>query len=64
MGVIIFLVVFALIVAGGFLIAFFWATQDGQFEDTISPSVRILMDNENGVGANDDSPLPLHDSPT
>lgn len=46
MGVIIFLVIFALIVAGGFLIAFFWATQDGQFEDTISPSVRILMDNE------------------
>lgn len=47
MGVIIFLVILALIVAGGFLAAFFWATQDGQFEDTISPSIRILMDNEN-----------------
>ncbi len=46
MGVIIFLVILALVVAGGFLVAFFWATQDGQFEDTISPSVRILMDNE------------------
>lgn len=46
MGVIIFLVILALLVAGGFLAAFFWATQDGQFEDTISPSVRILMDDE------------------
>ncbi len=45
MGVIIFLVILALLVAGGFLAAFFWATQDGQFEDTFSPSVRILMDN-------------------
>lgn len=64
MGVIIFLVILALLVAGGFLAAFFWATQDGQFEDTISPSVRILMDNENGVGAYDDTPLPRHDSLT
>lgn len=47
MGVIIFLVILALLVAGGFLAAFFWATQDGQFEDTISPSVRILMDDNN-----------------
>ena len=46
MGVIVFLVILALVVAGGFLAAFFWATQDGQFDDTISPSVRILMDNE------------------
>lgn len=46
MGVIIFLVILALIVAGAFLLAFFWATQDGQFEDTISPAVRILMDNK------------------
>lgn len=50
MGVIIFLVILALLVAGGFLAAFFWATQDGQFEDTISPSVRILMDDNNRKG--------------
>lgn len=46
MGIIIFLVVLALLVAGGFLLAFFWATNDGQFDDTFSPSVRILLDNE------------------
>lgn len=46
MGIIIYLVVAALMVAGGFLIAFFWATKDGQFDDTYTPSVRILFDNE------------------
>lgn len=46
MGVIIFLVIAALLVAGGFLISFFWATNDGQFDDTYTPSVRILFDDE------------------
>ncbi|MCA0363537.1 MAG: cbb3-type cytochrome oxidase assembly protein CcoS [Bacteroidetes bacterium] len=46
MEVIIALVILAILVAGGFLVAFFWATNDGQFEDTFSPSVRILIENE------------------
>ncbi len=46
MGVIVFLVILALTIAGGFLIAFFWATRDGQFDDTYTPSVRILFDDE------------------
>jgi cbb3-type cytochrome oxidase maturation protein len=45
MEVIILLVILAISVAGGFLVAFFWATNDGQFDDTFTPSVRILMDN-------------------
>lgn len=45
MGVIIFLAIVAITVAGGFLGAFIWATQDGQFDDTYTPSVRILFDN-------------------
>lgn len=49
MGVIIFLVVAALLVAGGFLISFIWATNDGQFDDTYTPSVRILFDEEKPV---------------
>ncbi len=44
MQVIILLVIAALVVAGGFLAAFFWATKDGQFDDTITPAVRILFD--------------------
>lgn len=46
MGIIILLVILALTVAGGFLVAFFWATKDGQFDDTYTPSVRILFDND------------------
>lgn len=46
MEVIIALVILAILVAGGFLVAFFWATNDGQFDDTYSPAVRILIDND------------------
>lgn len=46
MGVIVYLVAVALLLAGGFLVAYFWATKDGQFEDTYTPSVRILFDDE------------------
>lgn len=46
MAVIILLVIAALLVAGGFLISFFWATNDGQFDDTYTPSVRILFEDE------------------
>jgi len=46
MEVIIVLVILAIFIAGSFLVAFFWATNDGQFDDTFSPSVRILMDND------------------
>lgn len=46
MEVIIGLVILAVLVAGGFLVAFFWATNDGQFDDTYSPAVRILIDND------------------
>lgn len=46
MAVIILLVIAALLVAIGFLISFFWATNDGQFDDTYTPSIRILFDDE------------------
>lgn len=44
MSIIILLVIAALIFAGGFLVAFFWATDDGQFDDTATPAIRILND--------------------
>jgi len=44
MDVIILLIVFSLVVALIFLAAFIWAVRSGQFDDTHSPSVRILMD--------------------
>jgi cbb3-type cytochrome oxidase maturation protein len=39
-------IVFSLLVAIVFLIAFFWAVRSGQFDDTYSPAVRILFDDK------------------
>lgn len=44
MSVIILLIIFSIVVALIFLIAFIWAVKTGQFDDTSSPSVRILFD--------------------
>jgi cbb3-type cytochrome oxidase maturation protein len=45
MSIIFFLAVAAILVAGGFLAAFIWATNGGQYDDTYTPSVRMLFDN-------------------
>ena len=44
MSVVIILVFVAIVMAGGFLIAFIWSVKNGQYEDTYTPSVRILFD--------------------
>ncbi|MDY0103745.1 MAG: cbb3-type cytochrome oxidase assembly protein CcoS [Lentimicrobium sp.] len=46
MSVIVVLIGFSIMVAVGFLIAFLWAVRSGQYDDDVSPSVRILFDNE------------------
>jgi len=46
MSVIVVLIGFSLIVASGFLVAFLWAVKSGQYDDDVSPSIRILYDNE------------------
>ena len=46
MGVIFLLIGISLIVAGGFLAAFFWAVRSGQYDDEYTPSVRILWDDK------------------
>lgn len=46
MSVIVVLIGFSIIVAAGFLMAFLWAVRSGQYDDDVSPSVRILFDNE------------------
>ena len=47
MSVIVILILFSVLVAGGFLIAFIWAVRSGQYDDTESPAIRMLMDNPN-----------------
>ncbi|MDX1409352.1 MAG: cbb3-type cytochrome oxidase assembly protein CcoS [Saprospiraceae bacterium] len=44
MGVIFILISLSLLVAVGFLAAFFWAVRSGQYDDDYTPSVRILFD--------------------
>jgi cbb3-type cytochrome oxidase maturation protein len=46
MSAIIFLIIIGIVVAGGFLIVFIWAVKSGQYDDSFSPSVRILFDNK------------------
>jgi cbb3-type cytochrome oxidase maturation protein len=38
------LIGFSLLVATGFLAAFIWAVKSGQYKDTYTPSIRILLD--------------------
>lgn len=44
MKIIFFLIAASLLLAVGFLVAFFWAVRTGQYEDEYTPSVRILLD--------------------
>lgn len=44
MGVIYLLISISLIIAIGFLIAFIQAVRSGQYEDSYTPSVRILFE--------------------
>jgi cbb3-type cytochrome oxidase maturation protein len=46
MSAIILLISVSLAVASIFLIAFYWAVKNGQYEDDYSPSVRILFEDE------------------
>lgn len=46
MSVLVILIALGLLVALGFLCAFFWAVRSGQFEDTYTPSLRILHDDD------------------
>ncbi len=47
MNVIIILLLVSLCIAGGFLIAFLWSVNDGQYDDIESPAERILFEPEN-----------------
>jgi len=46
MTAIYFLIGCSLLIALGFLAAFFWANRSGQHDDTYTPSIRILFEEE------------------
>jgi cbb3-type cytochrome oxidase maturation protein len=46
MSAMIILIGFSLFIAIGFLIAFVVSTKNGQYDDTHTPSIRMLLDDE------------------
>jgi cbb3-type cytochrome oxidase maturation protein len=48
MHVIVVLIGFSLVVAIGFLVAFLWAVRSGQYDDDVSPGMRMLHDDKKG----------------
>ena len=44
MSIILVLIPLSILIAICFLAAFIWAVRSGQFEDTCTPSMRVLMD--------------------
>ena len=44
MSVIVLLIAAGGVVAVGFLWAFVWAVRSGQFDDTCTPAIRVLLD--------------------
>jgi cbb3-type cytochrome oxidase maturation protein len=44
MSVIVLLIIAGGTVAAGFLMAFAWAVGTGQFDDTATPPIRVLLD--------------------
>lgn len=57
MSVILVLVAFSVLLAGGFLVAFFWSVRNGQYDDTYSSSVRILFDDDKPANPPAESPI-------
>ena len=44
MSVIFLLIPLSIVVAAGFLGGFIWAVRSGQYEDTCTPSMRLLLE--------------------
>ncbi len=51
MSVLVPLIFVSLAIATTFLIGFIWAVRSGQYEDTSTPSMRILMEDSGRAGA-------------
>lgn len=48
MTIIFLLIPLSILIASAFLIAFVWAVRSGQYEDTCTPSMRVLLDEPEG----------------
>ncbi len=64
MSVIFLLIIFSLLLAIVFLMAFIWSVKDGQYEDDYTPSVRILFEDSNITPTIDNNQLTTESSTT
>jgi len=55
-SVIALLIIAGGLVAGGFLLAFVWAVRGGQFDDTTTPAVRVLIEDGPALSQPEDPP--------
>lgn len=56
MNILVVLIAVSLMLAFGFLAAFLWAMNRGQYEDTHTPAMRMLLDeNQNHITSNPSS---------
>jgi cbb3-type cytochrome oxidase maturation protein len=46
MAIIVVLISISLLIALGFLVSFIWNVKSGQYDDTYSPSVRMLFEDK------------------
>ena len=46
MKVIFLLIILSILIAIGFLLAFLWAVDSGQYEDDYTPSIRMLFEEQ------------------
>jgi cbb3-type cytochrome oxidase maturation protein len=46
MKIMLLLILLSLVLAAGFLLVYLWAARSGQFDDSYTPSVRMLFDEE------------------
>jgi cbb3-type cytochrome oxidase maturation protein len=49
MTVIFLLIPLSILIATGFLLAFIWAVRSGQYEDTETPAMRLLLEEKRRV---------------
>jgi cbb3-type cytochrome oxidase maturation protein len=47
MMILVMMIPIAILLGASFLAAFVWATNSGQFDDTVTPAHRILIDEDN-----------------
>ena len=57
MSVIILLILASLAVGLVFVAAFVWSVRSGQYEDTLTPAMRVLADDDGGAG---NKAVPVH----